>query len=68
LKFNNTSKVETGNVATPSKSGSFYTTLSHTHTHTYTQTLQKKWLHITKESLLITYTVIQNYVKCVEPS
>lgn len=50
-KFNNTSKAETCNVATPSKSGSFYTTLSHTHT----QSLQKKWLHITKESLLITY-------------
>jgi hypothetical protein len=33
-KFNNTSKAETGNVATPSKSGSFYTTLSHIHTHT----------------------------------
>ena len=29
-KFNNTSKAETGNVATPSKSESFYSTLSHT--------------------------------------
>ena len=41
-KFNNTSKAETGNFATPSKSGSFYTTLTHIHTHTHTHKIPTK--------------------------